>query len=123
MSLNGPFDNVAAPGTHISARAGLDARVSFLEVVYVKLAIHFGRGLTVRQAGGQSWFMMPHNIISPREARQELVSAKLAPKDHTTLNELRGRRPQEQLREIPADVMSFELKLQCNWIAKFLQHV
>ena len=41
-------------------------------------------------------------------ARQELVGAKLAPKDQTTLNELRGRRPQEQLREIPADVMSFE---------------
>ena len=43
-------------------------------------------------------------------ARQELVGAKLAPKDQTTLNELRGRRPQEQLREIPADVMSFELE-------------
>ena len=41
-------------------------------------------------------------------ARQELVGAKLAPKDQTTLNELRGRRPQEQLREIPEDVMSFE---------------
>ena len=41
-------------------------------------------------------------------ARQELVGAKLALKDQTTLNELRGRRPQEQLREIPADVMSFE---------------
>ena len=69
--------------------------------------------------------MMPHNIISPRDvhvanglrkmtvnvvekqlrhecngqvsrARQELVGAKLAPKDQTTLNELRRRRPQEQ---------------------------
>ena len=40
--------------------------------------------------------------------RQELVGAKLAAKDKTTLNELQGRRPQEQLREIPANGMSFE---------------
>ena len=41
---------------------------------------------------------------------RQLAGAKLAPKDQTTLNELLGRRPQEQLREIPADVMSFELE-------------
>ena len=39
-------------------------------------------------------------------ARQEFVVAELAPKDQTTLNELRGRRPQELLREISADVIA-----------------
>ena len=41
-------------------------------------------------------------------ARQELTGAKLAPKDESTLNELRNRRPQEQLREIPDDVLRFQ---------------
>ena len=48
-----------APGNHIAARdqefilgeaSRLDARVSLLEVVYVKLAIHLGRCLTVPQS-------------------------------------------------------------------------
>ena len=41
-------------------------------------------------------------------ARHELTGAKLAPKDEATLNELRNRRPQEQLREIPGDVLNFQ---------------
>ena len=39
-------------------------------------------------------------------ARHELTSAKL-PQDEATLNELRNR-PQEQLREIPGDVLNFQ---------------
>ena len=43
-------------------------------------------------------------------ARHELTDAKLAPKDEATLNELRNRRPQEQLREIPGVVLNFQPK-------------
>ena len=38
----------------------------------------------------------------------ELTGAKLAPKDEATWNELCNRRPQEQLREIPGDVLNFQ---------------
>ena len=38
----------------------------------------------------------------------EVTGAKLAPKDEATLNELRNKRPQEQLREIPGDALNFQ---------------
>ena len=40
-------------------------------------------------------------------ARQGLTGATPAPKNASTLLELRARRPQEQLREIPREVMDF----------------
>ena len=40
-------------------------------------------------------------------ARQELTGATLAPKNDDTLRDLQGRRPQERIREIPAEVLNF----------------
>ena len=40
-------------------------------------------------------------------ARQELTGAALAPKNEATLQELRARRPQEQVQPIPQDVLDF----------------
>ena len=39
-------------------------------------------------------------------ARQELTGATLAPKNSDTLAELQGRRPREQVREIPPEVLA-----------------
>ena len=49
-------------------------------------------------------------------ARQEFVGSVLAPKTQETLTELRSRRHQTQLREIPEEVMQFvpEVLLQLN---------
>ena len=40
-------------------------------------------------------------------ARQELTGAALAPKNEATLQELRARRPQEQVQPIPQKVLDF----------------
>ena len=41
-------------------------------------------------------------------ARQELTGAALAPKNSETLRELQRRRPQDQMSEIPRDVLEFQ---------------
>ena len=41
-------------------------------------------------------------------ARQELTGAALAPKNSETLRELQRRRPQNQMNEIPRDVLEFQ---------------
>ena len=40
-------------------------------------------------------------------ARQELTGATLAPKTDDNLRDLQRRRPQERIREIPAEVLNF----------------
>ena len=59
-------------------------------------------------------------------ARQELTGAPLAPRDENTLNELRRRRPQGRLRDIPADALEFhperELKLDAKIFAECLRN-
>ena len=58
-------------------------------------------------------------------ARQELTGAKLAPRDESTLEELRHRRPQERLQEISAEIIDFipdrELKLDAKRFAECLR--
>ena len=58
-------------------------------------------------------------------APQELKGAPLAPRDENTLNELRRRRPQGRVRDIPADVLEFcperELKLDAKIFAECLR--
>ena len=49
-------------------------------------------------------------------ARQELTGAQLAPKDESTLNELRNRRPHEQLRE-----KGFSQRHRCSWTVRCLR--
>ena len=58
-------------------------------------------------------------------SRHELTGAGLAPKNETTLQALRARRPQEQVRPIPQDVLEFvpipEVNLNANLFATCLR--
>ena len=58
-------------------------------------------------------------------ARQELTGAQLAPRDESTLEELRRRRPQERIREIPAEVLDFipEGELQLDSLSVCAVHL
>ena len=51
-------------------------------------------------------------------ARQELTGAALAPKNEATLQELRARRPQEQVQPIPQKVLDFMPIAEVNLNAK-----
>ena len=59
-------------------------------------------------------------------ARQELIGASLAPKTQATLDELQGKRPQQQVRQIPPAVLAFvpehPLELDFSLFTKCLQN-
>ena len=59
-------------------------------------------------------------------ARQELVGASLAPKTQATFDELQGKRPQQQMRQIPPAVLAFvpehPLQLDFSLFTKCLQN-
>ena len=99
----------------------------------------------LRLEGGRSWCWRPRNtkflrhhggsgqgkLIANTEAKQrKRVSSAVkfrvpGRKSHveSTLNELRNRRTQEQLREIPDDVLWFSQPHRCSWTVRCLRKV
>ena len=70
------------------------------------------------RGAGASWESSPksHAMGQVSRARQKLSGAQLAPRDGSTLKELRRRRPQERIQEIPAEVLDFIPEGNCSWI-------